>query len=58
MNETVLALMGALAIYGLSSLAFSRSDGGSRDDFYDLHATDAAETASATKPEDESPLEG
>lgn len=57
MNETVLALMSALAIYGLSSLALSRPDGGSKDDPYDLQVTDTAETAAAADREDEPSLE-
>jgi len=57
MNETVLALMSAVAIYGLSSLAMSRPDASSSDDLYDLHASDTAETASTANAEDESSQE-
>ena len=43
MNETVLALMSALAIYGLSSLALSRSNVDSRDDLSDVQSEEAAD---------------
>jgi hypothetical protein len=57
MNETVLALMSALAIYGLSSLALTRTDGGASDDLYDVHASETAETASTANADDESSLD-
>ncbi len=57
MNETVLALMSALAIYGLSSFALSRTDGGSRDDLYDVQVSDTAEAPAPAKREDDPSLE-
>jgi hypothetical protein len=45
MNETVLALMSAIAIYGLSSLAFSGVDADPRDDGWDIQAGETADTA-------------
>jgi hypothetical protein len=45
MNETVLALMSALAIYGLSSLALSRPSVDPRDDSLDVQTEETADTA-------------
>ena len=44
MNETVLALMSALAIYGLSSLALSRPNVDPRDDLSDVQSEETADS--------------
>lgn len=52
MNETVLALMSALAIYGLSSLALSRPSVDPRDDPADVQTEETAE-ATPMPPRDD-----
>ncbi len=52
MNETVLALMSALAIYGLSSLALSRPYTDARDDPSDVQSEEIADVTPAPRPDD------
>lgn len=42
MNETLLALLSALAIYGLTSFALPKSDFDTRDDATDIHSGEVA----------------
>jgi len=53
MNETVLALMSALAIYGLSSLALSRPTADPRDDWSDVQAEETADTQPTPQRDDD-----
>ncbi len=50
MNETVLALMSAIAIYGLSSLAFPKAPD-PRDEAWDVQAEETTDTAPASHEE-------
>ncbi len=52
MNETVLALMSALAIYGLSSLALSRTTSDTRDDPSDVQSEEMVDVAPTPPPDD------
>ncbi len=54
MNETVLALMSAIAIYGLSSLALPRPATDSRDDPSDVQSEEVSDVTPAPAPDDPS----
>jgi hypothetical protein len=53
MNETVLALLSALAIYGLSSLALTRSDMDPRDDATDIQTDETVGVSGRSAAEDD-----
>jgi hypothetical protein len=53
MNETILALMSAMAIYGLSSLALSRPSVDPQDDWTDTQAEEPEERQSLPPRDDD-----
>ncbi len=53
MNETVLALLSALAIYGLSSLALTRPDMDPRDDATDIQTDETVGVSGRSAAEDD-----
>ena len=53
MNQTILALLSALSIYGLTSLALPRGPGDATDDTLDAQTIESAEAAPAATAEDD-----
>ena len=55
MNDTVLALLSAIAIYGLANFALPRSGWDTGDDDAGLHVEDTTEAARSDDPRDDGP---
>lgn len=53
MNQTILAFISALAIYGLSSLAMPRPIPDAQDDVTDIQSEETAEAAPAPASDDD-----
>ena len=58
MNDTVLALLSALAIYGLANFALPRSGWDTAEEDATAHVEDTADLPRADDPQDDGPRVG